>query len=336
MALTQARRLPPPEGAPHEPSRVLAFSPDGSLVAVDDVRGTGVRVVDVEAWRVVHHLGPADCVRFSPDGKRLAYTHRSRFGVSLVDLDAVEEAPRLLELELPSIEVTFSTDGTHLATSDGYTVFVFDLCAEPAVRLERPLSEDGCSTTLALQDSQLIVHVEELGLSRELVMVYDMSGEPTENIDVGGWGGMGRTKLAEDGSVLLRADVRSQNRGEAVCLDVLELPGGDLLRSVRLPAARVKQTCRPPGAYARHYAHHITASARARTVVVDIGPANGAGNLFLLNDVIFADPMPRIVDDRDWISSGVWLCPEGRSLYCENEGALWNLDLGGRLGERTA
>lgn len=74
----------------------LKFSPDGKLVLISDIGGTGVVVVDVKSRKEIKRLplnGPAAGILMQPDGAR-AYAS-SGDGVSVIDLKTLEVVGRI-------------------------------------------------------------------------------------------------------------------------------------------------------------------------------------------------------------------------------------------------
>ena len=74
----------------------LKFSPDGKLVLISDIGGTGVVVVDVKSRKEIKRLplnGPAAGILMQPDGAR-AYVS-SGDGVSVIDLKTLEVVGRI-------------------------------------------------------------------------------------------------------------------------------------------------------------------------------------------------------------------------------------------------
>ncbi|HEX5242546.1 MAG TPA: cytochrome D1 domain-containing protein [Tepidisphaeraceae bacterium] len=74
----------------------LKFSPDGRLVLISDIGGTGVVIVDVKSRKEIKRLplnGPAAGILMQPDGRR-AYVS-SGDGVSVIDLKTLEVTGRI-------------------------------------------------------------------------------------------------------------------------------------------------------------------------------------------------------------------------------------------------
>lgn len=103
------------------PSHVVAFSPDGGLVAALGAKDGAVTLVNVASGEVVKTLGkqagasPDGSLAFSPDGKLLAWTCRGSDGVELYTVESGKELRVLAQGAAARWSLAFAPDGKTLA-----------------------------------------------------------------------------------------------------------------------------------------------------------------------------------------------------------------------------
>jgi WD40 repeat protein/class 3 adenylate cyclase len=98
----------------------VAYSPDGTQLAVEAGKGGTIRLWDFESQEYVQtlvgHQGSISEMSFSPDGKRLATVGNNDGWVAVWDLDSGQ--PMTLTRGLPELyTIMFSPDGSQVATS---------------------------------------------------------------------------------------------------------------------------------------------------------------------------------------------------------------------------
>jgi WD40 repeat protein len=111
------------------PATVVAFSPAGSRIAVDDANGT-IRLFDAqtraEVGTIDAQLGGTTAMAFARAGDLIAAAGQNG-AVKLWKVDDGEPVRTLVESGAAVHSIAFSPDGKHLAAAIGNTVVLFDL-----------------------------------------------------------------------------------------------------------------------------------------------------------------------------------------------------------------
>jgi serine/threonine protein kinase/WD40 repeat protein len=215
--------------------RGIAYSPDGSLIALARIMGDGVsicRAVDGEelvAWK----SGWADAVDFLPDGKRLlqsdqhsCYMYEVATGTRLWKSNEgmvhllTPDATRIATLDETVLSVISAEDGHLLAT---YNV-------KPSTPIGASLSPDGTTVLIPHQDGQ--------------IAAYRLSdGARIYETPAGENGAILRSAYTPDG----RWIVTVANLLESVqCVQIRDAATGRVLRSLRGGASGVETLCIHP------------------------------------------------------------------------------------------
>jgi WD40 repeat protein len=112
--------------------RVMAYSPDGKLLALTGTktRGTGLSLLDADSGRLLSHVGNTwggpNSIVFSPDGSRLAWANINQpaIGMARVVEGKLDE---IKPEKLLPLQTAFSPDGKELVTSGDRTLRFWDV-----------------------------------------------------------------------------------------------------------------------------------------------------------------------------------------------------------------
>lgn len=304
-----------PAGAAYDVRRVLDWSADGTVVAMQDDDG-GVAVVALDEWRFVHRVGRAHHARFVPGGSVLAFAERD--AVHLVDM-----ADGWTRRSVPARSVralALSADGTLLAVGGGREIVVWRLEGAAARRLYAVPHESAFGLQLAVDAERLVAYVEpDPAGGAEQCRVWsarDPAAGPVASelpaLSVG-LEQPRRAALVADGATLVLTGRGKGGRAELVIIDVM---------SQRLHRRLVVGN--------QGYCGHVVATPDGARIVVEVGEANAPQRLVVVDG--FGAEVKQIAR-VEWGLGGLWLAPDGASVIYEVGSDLWRLDL--RAAVRT-
>lgn len=132
-----------------QPSTAVAFSPDGSLIAVNEGGGLTLRSMDDGSFLGSDYISYVQNLTFSPDGTMLAAAHNNGFTVYKVASKTLEpyfsDMPFGSELAWDTDSVSFSSDSSFLIAGAGpathaNNAIIYDLAEKKAFQ-EIPVDE---------------------------------------------------------------------------------------------------------------------------------------------------------------------------------------------------